>query len=298
MIRAKSITIKEFRGVRDLTINFDEKNFAICGPNGTGKSGIVDALEFALTGDVSRLSGRGTGSVSLKAHGPHVDSRNYPDKATVILVVSIPQLEKDVTIERSVASASAPKITPNDADVLEVLNEVALHPEFVLSRRELIQYVLSAPAERAKQIQALLRLDDIETLRGTLLKISNAKEKEVLPLKKAKAHAQEQLQLALEITDLSKDKLLAAANARRRVLTLPPIPDLTATTSISDGLAVMPVAASARIPKTQALVDIKKLKDGIARIEEEQNRQSIEAIAMRMDVLNADPTIANGVSHL
>ena len=42
MIRINSITIKEFRGVRDLTLEFQGKNFAICGPNGTGKSGIVE----------------------------------------------------------------------------------------------------------------------------------------------------------------------------------------------------------------------------------------------------------------
>ena len=44
MIRVDSITIKEFRGIRDLTLEFKGKNFAICGPNGTGKSGVVDAL--------------------------------------------------------------------------------------------------------------------------------------------------------------------------------------------------------------------------------------------------------------
>jgi len=81
VIRVDSITIKEFRGIRDLTLEFKEKNFAICGPNGTGKSGVVDALEFALTGNVSRLSGEGRGDISLKQYGPHVDKRNDPDKA-------------------------------------------------------------------------------------------------------------------------------------------------------------------------------------------------------------------------
>nr|WP_244622859.1 AAA family ATPase [Microvirga brassicacearum] len=35
------------------------QNFAACGRNGTGKSGIVDAIEFALTGNISRLAGAG-----------------------------------------------------------------------------------------------------------------------------------------------------------------------------------------------------------------------------------------------
>ena len=61
MIRIKSIQINEFRGVRDLTLDLAGKNYSICGPNGTGKSGVVDAVEFCLTGNVTRLSGEGTG---------------------------------------------------------------------------------------------------------------------------------------------------------------------------------------------------------------------------------------------
>src|SRR3546814_19368609 len=76
MIRIEKIAIKEFRGIRDLELVMGGQNFAACGPNGTGKSGIVDAIEFALTGSISRLSGAGTGDLSVKQHGPHVDFRN------------------------------------------------------------------------------------------------------------------------------------------------------------------------------------------------------------------------------
>ena len=81
MIRVETLQIIEFRGIRMLTLNFNGKSFAIGGPNGTGKSGVVDAIEFVFTGNVSRLSGEGRGDVSLKEHGPHVDKRNDPDKA-------------------------------------------------------------------------------------------------------------------------------------------------------------------------------------------------------------------------
>lgn len=132
MIRVESITIKEFRGIRDLTLNLKGKNFAVCGPNGTGKSGVVDALEFALTGNVSRLSGEGKGDVSLKQHGPHVDRRNDPDKARVTVKITIPSLSKTVTIERSLKTPKAVKVTPSDPAVLEVLRQVEAHSEIVL----------------------------------------------------------------------------------------------------------------------------------------------------------------------
>jgi DNA repair exonuclease SbcCD ATPase subunit len=136
MIRIVRIEIKKFRGIVDLTLDLKGENFATCGPNGTGKSGIVDAIEFALTGNISRLSGRGTGGLSVKQHGPHVDYRNKPQEASVKLEVSIPSLGgKKATIFRTVKGALSPSVTPNHADVLATLKDVALHPEFVLSRR-------------------------------------------------------------------------------------------------------------------------------------------------------------------
>ena len=92
MITVERIKIQEFRGIRELTVDLGSANFAVCGPNGTGKSGIVDALEFGLTGTISRLVGKGRGTLSVKEHGPHVNSRTHPEKAVVTLEVLIQSL--------------------------------------------------------------------------------------------------------------------------------------------------------------------------------------------------------------
>src|SRR6266700_2312267 len=110
MILVKSITIEDFGGIRSLTLDFKGKNFAVCGPNGTGKSGVVDALEFALTGSITRLTGQGTSGISVKAHAPHVDRRDHPEKARVSLTASIPALNKTVVIERCVNSPAVPTV--------------------------------------------------------------------------------------------------------------------------------------------------------------------------------------------
>ena len=179
MIRVDSLTIKEFRGIRDLTLDFKSKNFAICGPNGTGKSGVVDALESALTGNVSRLSGEGRGEVSLKQHGPHVDRRNDPGKACVTIKITIPSLNKTDVVERSVKTPAVVYVTPSDPSVLAVLEQVGLHPEIVLSRRELIRYVLAPPGMRAEEVQALLHLDRVEQVRLGLQKIANSCQRQL-----------------------------------------------------------------------------------------------------------------------
>ena len=296
MIRVKKIEIHELRGIRNLVIDFKNQNFAICGRNGTGKSGVVDALEFALTGNISRLSGSGTGGISLKDHAPHVDSRNDPDKARVVLNVLIPTLNKEVVIERNVKDPDNPKITPSNPDILKVLSGVATHPEFVLSRRELIKYVISAPGDRAKEVQALLKLDNVEDLRILLQKIANANKKEVIPLKREKDDAQKQLLLSLEITEFNQVKLLEAVNIRREILGLGAISVLTPTTSLRDGLAAGEQKIT-HIPKVQALADIKKLKDIISEITSIEKTNQLSQIKEKLIILNSDPAILAGVTR-
>lgn len=256
MIKVDSITIKEFRGIRDLTIDMDGANFAVCGPNGTGKSGVVDALEFGLTGSISRLVGKGRGALSVKEHGPHVNCRTHPEKAVVAMEVTIPSLGKKATITRNVKSPKAPIIVPNDAAIRAVFEHVQEHPEFSLSRREIIKYVLAEPGERAKELQALLQLDKLETTRALLLKISNACARDLRPLENNREANATNLLRALGIAELKSPTVLAAVNEKRGVLDLPPLSKLEATTSIRDGLETKSATAPIKVPKAQAELDI------------------------------------------
>lgn len=297
MIRIEKITIKEFRGIRDLELVMGGQNFAVCGPNGTGKSGIVDAIEFALTGSISRLSGEGTGDLSVKQHGPHVDFRNKPEQSMVTLEMSIPSLKgKKATIHRVVKTAATPTITPADPDVIAALEAVQLHPEFVLSRRELIRYVISKPGDRAREVQALLRLNDVEKLRVVLQKISNAYAKELAPLERAERYAAIQLNDALGTTQLTKSSILAAANLYRQTLGVPALDDLTPTTSLTDGLATATGAAPAqRVPKAQALADIATMKAALEGFAAEDFGGAAATLLADVEKLASDPAVVNGV---
>lgn len=295
MIRVEKLSIIEFRGIRDLEIDFRRKNFAICGRNGTGKSGIVDAIEFALTGNISRLAGKGTKEISIKDHAPHVDSRNKPENAKVALTVFIPSLNKTVKIERNVKQPQLPIISDSDPAVSKVLAGMAAHPEFVLSRRELIHYVLSTPGDRAKEVQALLRLDAIETLRATLLKIANASKREIEPLKRERAGAQEALLRALDIGQLQKEKVLDAVNTKRNILGLEPLPELLVTTSLKDGLAAKAANLINTVPKVQAVADIKRVKELLNDLQSEETCNQVMALQKALEPLEANALTAKGI---
>jgi hypothetical protein len=89
----------------------------------------------------------------------------------VSLAVHIPSLKKDATITRTVGDYRKPTILPETPDIQAVFAKVALHPEFALSRREIIKYVLAEPGKRAREVQELLRLDEVERLRALLQRL-------------------------------------------------------------------------------------------------------------------------------
>lgn len=299
MIRIESIHIHEFRGIRNLKLDLNGQNFAACGPNGTGKSGIVDAIEFALSGDISRLSGAGTGGLSVKTHGPHVDIRNNPQEAFVTLEVVIPSLKnKKATITRSVKLANNPTITPEDHDVLSAFKAVSMHPEFVLSRRELIRYVLSEPGKRSAYVQTLLRLDIIEKIRGILQRIANGSKRDIVILERAEEDTRKSLMTALDIPTMSKIIALASINDRRAVLGLPHLPELDANTSIKDGLISTKTSEPSKIPKAQALLDVASMKRELSVFQTQQFQQiCADAIAKGSNLI-ADQQSLEGITHI
>lgn len=267
MIQIESISINAFRGIKDLTLDLRKNNFAVYGPNGTGKSGIIDAIEFALTGSISRLSGEGMGNVSVKEHAPHVDHRDNPAKSSVSISVFIPSLNKSATVTRTVKDLSKPLITPTDDDICSILNNVSEHPEFALTRRELIKYVLSTPGKRSDEVQSLLRLDKIESLRAVLNKISNSAEKQATQQEKTRNIACKDLIDALSISTFSAADILQVVNERRVILGLPKIESLEVETSLKDGIASAdPKNSTSKIVKNQAISDINDVKNCISVI--------------------------------
>ena len=284
MITVERIKIEEFRGIRDLTVDLGSANFAVCGPNGTGKSGIVDALEFGLTGTISRLIGKGRGALSVKEHGPHVNSRTHPQKAVVTLEVSIQSLGKKATITRNVKSPKAPKITPDDPAIRAVFEHVQRHPEFSLSRHEIIKYVLAEPGVRAEEVQALLQLDKLDTTRRLLLKISNAATRDLKSLEGERDRTATCLMSALGIAELKAPTLLAAVNVKRAVLDLPALIKLEATTCVRDGLETQSSASAPKVPKTQAKIDI---AGGLASLEAIKMPETKAAWLSVVDALTA-----------
>jgi len=248
MIRICTLHIEDFRGIRKLDLDLAGKNFGISGPNGTGKSGVVDAIEFCLTGDVTRLSGQGTAELSVKNHAPHVDQRTHPEKANVTITGVIPFLGKTVEIHRSVKNPRKVEITPNDPVVRSIVAQLEIHPEFALSRREIVKYIITPPGKRSVDVQTLLRLDHVERLRKSFTTFSNKRRNEADDAERNLRKAESDLKTILKIDNLDEVLVLEKVNEQRRILDLPVLTELTEGTSLKAG-----VPASQNVDKKPAL---------------------------------------------
>lgn len=79
----KSLSIRNFRGIRRLELDFDCDLVAIYGRNGTGKTSIIDAIEWSLLGEVERLSWPSADDESKRL--PYVNLLSEDGNATVAL---------------------------------------------------------------------------------------------------------------------------------------------------------------------------------------------------------------------
>lgn len=263
MILIRKVHIEEFRGIRELDLELGAKSFGICGPNGSGKSGIVDAIEFCLTGDVTRLSGQGSSNLSVKAHAPHVDHKKKPENSKVTITVDIPSLKKIVTISRSVKNANTIIVDPKDKEVINIIEDLQRHPEFALSRREIIKYIITPPGQRAKDVQTLLRLDHLEKIRKSLTTFANKRKSEAEQAGRAYASDEAEFRSGLGLEKLDREAVLAKVNDYRAILDLPPISELKPDTSFKEGVAVAPEKKKQPVVKATALNDITTLSSAI-----------------------------------
>ena len=176
-MRIDEIEIRNFRGIRDLRLTPGGKNMVIWGPNGTGKSGVVDAIDFLLTGKISRLTGEGTGKITLKQYGSHIDAP--ADEAVVTARIRIPGSSTLFELSRSVSDPNHLSCHPTATEKLTAALSLAIRGQHVLSRREILKFVTAEGSTRAQQIQQLLNVSQAETIRSTLTRFQGDQDRQL-----------------------------------------------------------------------------------------------------------------------
>lgn len=264
------LDIHNIRGICDLLIKPGGKNLVVWGGNGSGKSAVVDAIDFLLTGRMSRLSGKGTGDIKLEVHGVHIDHK--PEEAMVRAVVSIPNYKKPIEIKRCMDSPGNLQYSDTEGKrFLAPIISVAARGQHVLTRREILKYITAEPSDRAQGILSILDLRDIEEIRKTLVKIENTCEKDANGVKTA-------LALAIgEVIAITGEKTftipvtLEYINKKREVLKAPAIKEMESS-KVKQGVAP-PISHA-----VEKLINTNQLKLDAEAITAFQSPESIDKL--------------------
>lgn len=166
-MRLKTVRIENIRGIKGLELDLGGRNYAVSGPNGCGKSAVVDAVDFLLTGEIARLQGRGTGDVRILEHGKHIDC-DEPEKAKVRAVL-LTDGGDEVEVERTFADRTDLSVSDSaHASGVNELVKAAQQGFHVLTRGDILDFIFATPGERGEKVESLLRLTDVDPVRRSL----------------------------------------------------------------------------------------------------------------------------------
>lgn len=292
MIHIESVRIENFRGIRDLRLDLGSESYLVVGPNGSGKSGIVDALEFLLTGEVSRLSGSATGEVGLREHGPHVLARDEPSTATVTATIRHTVTGGTAELRRSVGDPSDLVIDPASELLVEAVEMVAAHPEIVLTRRQILKFVLVTPNERGAQVQALLRLERLTKTRSQLRQAMGTLATSVADAAHAVGNAESSLATALGIDDYTDAGAVGAINTARAVAGFDQIDSLDADSTSETASSTDRRQA---VTKTTVLLNLDTLESQVG--DEDQISEFGARLMSVMAPIDAEPALLQDIER-
>jgi len=157
------------------TLKFDGENAVILGDNGTGKSSVLAAIEFLLTGGMTHLNGPGTNDISVQDHAPHISAEQ--DECFVI--------GEFESVNGNLGSFKRKASTPSNLEKLsgnikkediKISQWDADH--LVLTRGQLLSFIESSAKKRGDKLSKLLNLSGISNRSRGFKKIqSNLKDK-------------------------------------------------------------------------------------------------------------------------
>jgi len=141
------VRVARFRGFREpVTVRLNGRGLVLLGDNGSGKTSLVQAIQYGLTGDVPALSKR-TQRVSLKRHLGHVQADGEPE---VVVVLRAGGKEQEVG-----------PLTDVDALPEPFRSYVATirSQQFVLRRSHVLELVEAQDRDRYKALAPFLGVD-------------------------------------------------------------------------------------------------------------------------------------------
>ena len=245
-MKINKIKIASFRGIVNFDQELSQKTQVVTGPNGTGKSGVIDAFDFLMTGDLQRLRGEGSSGLSIDEHGKHVDK----DIKDVFVEAEIVDGSNTFSVRRKLQDKKLILVT-GDKTAFEATQEKMNAGQFLLSRRELLKFIACTGTDRSKEIQALLDTNGIEKIRKDLAGAAATFERKVQTSQSTIESNLGTANTYLGLTgNVDSGQRREEINRIRKTLNKPEIADWTPETDIVADIPAMPTATAATHKKS------------------------------------------------
>jgi DNA repair exonuclease SbcCD ATPase subunit len=173
----KELSIEGFRGINNegdpLVLKFKPDRInSVFAQNGVGKSSIFDALTYALTGRIARL----TELPAAEAGESYYQNRFHPTGVGTIGITITPEAggaDVTITVVRQ-SNGNRTTVCSDGRDSDALLSE--LNREFVLlDARTFQRFIDNKPLDRGRSFAGLLGLGSFSTLRQSLKSIANTR---------------------------------------------------------------------------------------------------------------------------
>ncbi|MHA1285717.1 MAG: AAA family ATPase, partial [Promethearchaeota archaeon] len=207
----KKINIQKFRGFVDSEIILNGKNLIIKGDNGTGKSTIVDALEYFFTNNIKHLT-KGE-KLSVRKYASHI--KYSPE-----------ELKIDIEFKNGEISTKTISTKPQIPPGMEKFFNAAKIQKFILNRSELLEFINSTPGKRFKIIAKLIGLEDLEKQSKEFSKLSNEISNHLNSIENSFNHILKRISKLLEINITNTSDIINALNYKLSLLSYPELKSL------------------------------------------------------------------------
>ena len=211
-VKIKAINIHAFRGVPDLELELNGKSLLLRGENGTGKSSIVEAIEFFFTGKISHLEG--TKGLSLQRHGPHV--KFNPEDVDIKITFNPGNVSLDRTF------TSLPSIPEQFKDYFQITQKGT----FILRRSQILTFIMSKPADRFRVIGSILGVGPLDDSELKMMRVCDDLKGEINSKKREVERIINNLSMTIGKKIINVEDVLPALNKMLQEANLPLIESL------------------------------------------------------------------------
>lgn len=253
--KIKKFDIRAFRGIPELEVPLERQSLLIRGDNGTGKSSIVDALEFFFRGRVSHLEG--VQGLSVQRHVPHV---SFQSGDVEVCITFDPG--NIAVMKRFEGTAVYPP-------QLEEYFGVARSGVFILRRAQLLDFIISKPADRFRAIGSIIGIGDLDNYELELMRLRDNLEAKIEAGSSSERGLNSELSSLLGRDIKSETDIVAGINDSLKSAGLPAIAGLADVEKHAETIlgTVRRESATRRLPNLEELSRLSK--------EEPKGRQTI-----------------------